>query len=320
MEPVCLVRGSINIDEFFHVPAIVRPGETLSSTAFERRAGGKGANQAVALAQAGAKVVLVGAVGVDGGWLVQDLAARGEPTGRAIIQLTPQGENSIILHRGANYSTSPSPSPNIPYTHLLLQNEIPFSSTLSYLSHAHSTSAVSIFNPSPLPNADQLRQFPWDSLTWLIVNEGEARGLLDALDIAAADGDIGDVLWLLYASPPFAHTHIICTMGARGVAAVLSQSTSASAEADIIYVPAASLDPDSVRDTTGAGDCFTGYFVAGLMELQPGGEVLSRGDVLRVLERCVEAAGLCVQRRGAMESIPSRAEVDERVRKRSGEV
>ncbi|EKM48780.1 uncharacterized protein PHACADRAFT_202411 [Phanerochaete carnosa HHB-10118-sp] len=66
-EPLCLVRGSINIDEFFHVPTMVRPGETLSSTHFERRACGKGANQASAVAKAGGHVKLIGAVGEDGG-------------------------------------------------------------------------------------------------------------------------------------------------------------------------------------------------------------------------------------------------------------
>ncbi|KAJ3520344.1 hypothetical protein NM688_g9177 [Phlebia brevispora] len=88
------------------MPKIVEPGETLSSTEYERRSGGKGANQAVAVARAGGNVTLVGAVGKDGDWIVSNLRLAGvtvtdivtsnkEPTGRAIIQLTPEGENSI---------------------------------------------------------------------------------------------------------------------------------------------------------------------------------------------------------------------------------
>jgi len=77
MEPLCIVRGSINIDEFFHVPNIVNPGQTLSSTKYERRAGGKGANQAVAIAKAGGRVALYGAAGPDGTWMLEDMEREG---------------------------------------------------------------------------------------------------------------------------------------------------------------------------------------------------------------------------------------------------
>ncbi|KAK7680409.1 hypothetical protein QCA50_016649 [Cerrena zonata] len=188
----CLVRGSINIDEFFHVPTIVQPGETLSSTHYERRSGGKGANQAVAVAKAGASVTLIGAIGSDGDWVLNGLKQVGvdvgpvivthdEPTGRAIIQLTPEGENCIILHRGANYATVSSDSvTSTTFSHLLIQNEIPFSSTLAALAHAHQIDATTLFNPSPMPNIQQLRELPWDELDWLIVNQGEVLTLLKA--------------------------------------------------------------------------------------------------------------------------------------------
>ncbi|TFY74550.1 hypothetical protein EWM64_g9461, partial [Hericium alpestre] len=163
----CLVRGSINIDEFFHVKDIVRPGETISSTKFERRGGGKGANQAASVARAGGSVALVGAIGDDGNWHRDALqkvgvsvdavqVVKGEPTGRAIIQLTPAGENCIILHKGANFALSESLAQVQAHltgiTHLLLQNEIPWQATLAYLTQAHAQGATTVFNPSPMPS------------------------------------------------------------------------------------------------------------------------------------------------------------------------
>ncbi|KAK0463203.1 Ribokinase-like protein [Desarmillaria tabescens] len=191
----CLIRGSINIDEFFHVKDIVHPGETISSDNLEKRAGGKGANQAVAVAQAGGQVDLVGAVGSDGIWVKSQLEKAGvdvggvlvteESTGRAVIQLTSKGENSIILYKGANFSSIPPRPMNPRTTHLLLQNEIPFSDTLAQIAAANNPSLSkplsTIFNPSPMPSKAQLLQFPWDKLTWLIVNEGEASDLVDIL-------------------------------------------------------------------------------------------------------------------------------------------
>ena len=98
---VCCTDAALDIDEFFHgmiltlnlkaasdlcwkVKAIVRPGETLSSTRYERRAGGKGANQAVALAQAGSQVTLVGATGLDGDWVIEELHRLGVDTSKVI--------------------------------------------------------------------------------------------------------------------------------------------------------------------------------------------------------------------------------------------
>ncbi|KAF7799845.1 hypothetical protein EIP86_011087, partial [Pleurotus ostreatoroseus] len=292
-----------DIDEFFHVPKMVSPGETLSSTAYTRRGGGKGANQAVAVARAGGAVTLVGAVGRDGTWLVEELRRAGvdvdsvvvdeqEPTGRAIIQLTPEGENSIILHRGANYAshaTFDSPA-SLEYTHLLLQNEIPFASTLAFLSHAHASGAVPLFNPSPLPTDEQLRAFPWASMEggWLLLNEGEAWGVHIALSHTATDPNFKrqadpteqeaspakraeKLLLALHRLPAFsACINLVCTLGPHGAVAVLSTSAESrtqdrTGEPIVLHVSAAQL-AGPVIDTTGAGDCFTGYLVAALME------------------------------------------------------
>lgn len=97
---------TLDIDEFFHLPHIVRPGETISSTGLTKRAGGKGANQAFAVARAGGQVELDGAIGDDGIWVKEMLESAGvgtdklkivkdEVTGRAVIQSAADGENSI---------------------------------------------------------------------------------------------------------------------------------------------------------------------------------------------------------------------------------
>ncbi|KAK4698921.1 hypothetical protein P7C70_g7349, partial [Phenoliferia sp. Uapishka_3] len=213
-----LVRGSINIDEFFNVPqsvpppilqlkqskadlsslrSIVNSGETISSTGYSRRAGGKGANQAVSASKAGGHVDLYGFLGNDGEWLLDELKGYGVglaqthidlnlPTGRALIQLsTATLDNSIILLPGANHSTLPLPfpssTPTLPYTHLLLQNEIPFQSTLDYLSAAKKAGITTIWNPSPMPSKEALNSFPFNDLDWLVVNEGESTELIRAL-------------------------------------------------------------------------------------------------------------------------------------------
>ncbi|KZV66055.1 Ribokinase-like protein [Peniophora sp. CONT] len=345
MSKHCLVRGSINIDEFFHVADVVLPGQTISSTGFERRGGGKGANQAAAVARAGAPVRLVGAVGSDGEWLVNDLKTMGvdtsdiqtvekEPTGRAIIQLTKSGENCIILHKGANYARQDTESEIAGYlsgaSHLLVQNEVPLGVTTSALREAGKVGVPSVYNPSPMPADDELRAFPWDCVSYLLVNEGEASALLRAFSGSSASqgtelkpvmpaGQIGEpnlkvleeakeTLRALIYLPAFSKTTVVCTLGGAGVLAALPSNTSES-----LYLPAVKLE-GTTRDTTGAGDCFTGYFVAGLMALGQKGSLGVR-ELAPLLRLSTQAAGMCVEKRGAMESIPERRDVEERLAK-----
>jgi len=334
--PRCLIPGSINIDEIFRVKKIVRPGETSSSSGLEKRGGGKGANQAIAVARAGAHVDLVGAVGEDGKWLKEFLYASGvdvsgvdviqEPTGRAIIQVADDGENSIILFKGANFASLPVPPARMVHpstTHVLLQNEIPLETTLTYLDYALSPSlprpVTTVFNPSPMLTSSQIRTFPWHKVNWLIVNEGEVSDLCKIFELdpqmSLPDSEMvaGTPLSRLSAYPlllrlskHISDTHIVCTLGAEGVLALVRFAN----DLEPIYLRAASLR-GNIRDTTGAGDCFTGYFVAGLMRLQGG--VLGRDNIVNILHRCVQAAGMCVEGHGAMDSIPLGEDVDTRL-------
>lgn len=217
-------------------------------------------------------------------------------------------------------------------------------STIEYLNTAHSQGITSIMNPSPIPSKDEIAVFPWFKLTWLIVNEGEATTLLDALDptrfvvakttnfpshwpqsLSGAIGTAYEAASRLMVQPVFnSQVNVVCTLGGLGVMALFLASS------DYVYLPAATLE-GPVLDTTGAGDCFAGYFAAGLMELHNAdAEITStvahrapvKADIEKILKQCVqvgfrpvllqdvnlipglEAAGLCVQKPGTIDSIP----------------
>ena len=131
--------GSLNIDKVYQLPHIVRPGETISSTDYNIWCGGKGGNQSIALARAGAAVSHAGCVGNDGVMLTDNLRENGvntdfikisdKPSGHAIIQVDEQGENSIILYPGANCTLTPEQVDSViasaePGAFMLLQNVI----------------------------------------------------------------------------------------------------------------------------------------------------------------------------------------------------
>ena len=155
-----------------------------------------------------------------------------------------------------------------------------------------------------MPDDNQIRSFPWTHLSWLLVNEGEAESLLAAFppDTPASDASLPvPAGWLSHASLVSAYavvrklaahpffsttTNVICTLGAAGVLAFLPSLSQP------IYIPAATLHGD-VRDTTGAGDCFTGYLVAGLMQLQAAtadATALSDDDIINILTRSAQVS------------------------------
>ena len=157
-----------------------------------------------------------------------------------------------------------------------------------------------ILNPSPLPSPSEIREFPWHRVDWLIVNEAEAEGLY----FSTSSGTEGtspsslstrELVVLLSAQPLFKETNIVCTLGADGVLAFVPtfhRPVTVHEAPSFIYVPAARLQGE-VRDSTGAGDCFTGYFVQGLMEFCPDavvGKDIKELDVMRILKRCVHVS------------------------------
>jgi ribokinase len=140
-----------------------------------------------------------------------------------------------------------------------------------------------------MPTPEELKGFPWRYLTWLIVNSGEALDLCKALDLevpnvgastSASVVDMGKSL-LSCLSSHLSTTNVVCTLGADGVLAqFISQRP--------VHLPAAKLQ-GATRDTTGAGDCFTGYMVAGLMHLE--GQTVTAADYIDVLKRAVQVGG-----------------------------
>ncbi|NCO36323.1 MAG: hypothetical protein AUJ92_15285 [Armatimonadetes bacterium CG2_30_59_28] len=283
--------GSLNIDHVYRVACIARPGETITSESYAVSAGGKGANQSVALARAGAEVCHAGLVGTDGVWLIEKLSDVGVdtrfinvaagPTGHAIIQVDKAGQNSIVLLPEVNRSIPREMIHSVVAKFakgdlLLLQNEI---NDIPCLIHAAREQGMMVcLNPAPF--TDEVARYPLDAVDALIFNETEGMALAGA-DTAA------DILPRLAKALPWAE--LMLTLGEGGVTCRVGN--------DEWHVPACPVEP---VDTTAAGDTDIGYSVTGLARGFPLDE--------RMAMAC-RAAALCVTRLGAMDSIPDAAEV-----------
>ncbi|CAO1631495.1 unnamed protein product [Sympodiomycopsis kandeliae] len=346
-QALVLIPSSINIDETFAVPHIVRPGETLSSGGLSSRPGGKGANVSSALGLSGCESWFVGNVGKDAPWPLEELEKRGvnvslagrldgTPTGRAFIQIAEDGENSIVLLKGANFPSADAPSANpssifssLPRapTHIVLQNEIPLATTAAYQSHAHAAGVLTIWNPSPLPTAEELKAWNWSELDVLIVNQGEGLDLIEAFTgkSGSEEEDAIKTLETLSSLPQLSSlSWIVMTRGSKGVAASVLLQGSSAGDRKTFSLPASR--PKSVKDTTGAGDTFAGYLVSSLAkaaeqkaqkdssDIKPREGPQSEDEVKACLTRAKVAAAMAVEIKGAMESIPNSEQVDERLK------
>jgi len=293
--PRVLNFGSLNIDHVYRVPHFVRPKETLSSLAYQRFAGGKGFNQSVALARAGAAVCHAGCIGNDGLWLRDMLIEAGAdvshlqvvegPTGHAIINVTPDGQNSIVLFGGANQAVTPADASRVLASFqagdaLLLQNEI--SATPAIMQAAHARGLSIVFNPAPMDA--RVPDYPLDLVSCLLLNEVEGAQLAGVEEPAA----MLDAL-----RRRFPRTTVILTLGADGVLA--------AEDGPAVRVAAPRVQ---AVDTTAAGDTFTGYYLA---------ERLRGAPFADALRTAATAAAICVTRPGAAASIPARAEVAARL-------
>ncbi len=289
--------GSLNIDRVFRVEHIARPGETIAARSVATFAGGKGANQSVALARAGAHVLHVGCVGDDGRHLVERLAAEGvdtrfvritaELTGQAIIQVDDSGENAIVLSAGANdhvtledvdraLADAPAGS------WLVVQNET--SAVAHAIKAAHARGMRIALNPAPLD--DRAREYPLELVHLLCVNETESAGL-----IGPASAVRNSPQQALAALRERTRGNVLLTMGAAGA---WLDGPDGTWRQDASRVT-------NVIDTTAAGDTFLGYFLAAL--------AAGRGPK-ECLQRACRAAAKCVTRPGAMDAIPFGYEVE----------
>lgn len=300
--------GSLNIDYVYSVDHFIRPGETMSSTGMEIFCGGKGLNQSIALAKAGAKVCHAGAVGKnDGERLTTALAEAGVDgslvrrteglSGHTIIQVDRSGQNCILLYGGANQEISEDQIDETLERFaegdlLLLQNEI---SGLPYLMEQAKRRGMKIYlNPSPV--TEGLLEAPLQLVDCFILNEIEASDICASRmgkNVREAEEDqqpeqLPELLHEL-----FPQAAILLTLGEKGSIYYDGNRR--------VSRPAFSV---KAVDTTAAGDTFTGYFMASEAEGR---------DVEDCLLRATKAAALAVSRKGASASIPTADEVERTV-------
>ena len=280
--------GSINADHFYRLPHLPAPGETLAASAYTRGLGGKGANQSVAAARAGARVAHLGAVGADGAWMLARLEALGVDcqsvvtldvaSGHAMIAVDEAGENAIVLYPGANRE--------IPLDMvadalreagsgdaLILQNET--NAQVEAARFAQEQGLFVTYSAAPFDAAAVEAVLPFVSL--LLLNEVEASQLCAALGVDLSDLPVPAV----------------CVTRGKDGASYYDLRAGTETRAPVF--------PVEPVDTTGAGDTFAGYLVAGLTE------GLSVADALRLASG---AAALKVTRAGTADAIPARAEVE----------
>ena len=284
--------GSLNLDHLYQVGDIVRPGETISANGKTEVCGGKGLNQSVAMARAGAKVWHAGNVGQDdaGDTLLAALAAEGVdtsligrqpvPSGHAIIQINSEGENAIIVFGGANRQVTPEQidavlAPFEPGDLLVLQNEVNCLPEIIRCAHARGMKIA--LNPSPITAA--LEEVPVELCDILFVNEIEA-GALCGVERAS----------LAQLAERFPDAMLVYTMGSRGACVYAGGKTYQQAAYSVKAV-----------DTTGAGDTFSGYYLAALCEGK---------TIPEALRLAAKAAAISVTRPGASASVPQRKEVE----------
>ena len=283
--------GSCNIDYVYAVDHIVNRGETESACGMQVFAGGKGLNQSIAAARAGAEIYHAGCIGEGGEFLEQILKESGvdtsylkrvdEKNGHAIIQVSRAGENSIVIYPGSNAALTPKMIDEVLCDFcagdvLMLQNEV---SNVEYIiDRAYGKGMKIVLNPSPI--SEELLRLDLKKITYLVLNEVEAR----AITGAESEREALDFLAKRYPA-----LRVVLTVGARGCIY--------RDEAGEIFQPSFKV---KVKDTTAAGDTFTGYFVA---------EIMRGADASRALRAAACAAGIAVSRSGAAPSIPTANEV-----------
>jgi len=295
-----VVVGSYNTDLTIKTGRIPRPGETVIGGIFSRGGGGKGANQAVAAARAGAGVSFVGRVGIDAlgkegierltrehidsRYVIQD---PDYPTGVAFIIVDERGENSIVVASGANGRLGP---PDVETALdaiasagvLLVQLESPMDAVQSAIRLARRNGALVILNPAP---AQPLERALLQEVDVLTPNRVEAEMI--AQRMIAGEASLRDAAQVILGDGA---QHVIITLGQKGVYAASRERME--------LLPAYAVQ---TMDSTGAGDVFSGSLAAFLA----GG--MTMGEALRM---AIAASSLSVTRMGTQAAAPLRSEID----------
>lgn len=284
--------GSLNYDHVYAVDHMVSEGETLSSLSMETHLGGKGLNQSIALAKAGAAVYHGGMVGEDGDQLLEASRRFGVHTdfitrhpgrsGHAIIQVTPKGENAILLYQGANGKNSEEKVDQVLSEFgeediLLLQNEINLLGSM--IDKAYEKHMKIVLNPSPLN--ETLLKCDLKKVSLFILNKVEGEQLTGETE----PEKILEKLEILYPA-----SEAVLTLGRQGS---IYAGKGKRYRGRSFSVPAV--------DTTAAGDTYTGYFLA---------SVLQGKSIEESIKTASAASAIAVTRKGAVPSIPERKEVE----------
>ncbi len=289
--------GSCNIDYVYSMDHIVTPGETETTYSLETFPGGKGLNQSIAAARAGANVYHAGNVGNDGEFLrtildensvnVSLLKSIDTTNGHAIIQVGRCGENSIFLYPGSNQMLTKEYIDNVLENFvkddiMLLQNEVNY---VDYIIEKAFEKGMSIvLNPSPFN--EEISKIDFNKLSFIILNEVEARYISGCEESEEC---------LDFFKTNYPNLKIMLTLGVNG--SIYMDSVNK------IYQTAFEVE---AVDTTAAGDTFTGFFVAGIAKAEKMEETLKLASV---------ASAISVSRKGAAPSIPSRKEAVEALKK-----
>lgn len=285
--------GSCNIDYVYDVSHIVTKGETISVSKMEMFPGGKGLNQSIAAARAGAKIYHAGCIGSGGAFLCDTLAESGadisflrktdSQSGHAIIQVDENGENCILVYKGTNGMIEKSFIDEVLQNFasgdlLLIQNEI---NNIEYLiDRAFEKGIKIVFNPSPF--CEELKAIDLNKIYCLVLNEVEIKGFSTLEKPEEA---------LYYLKQKYPYLNIVLTLGEKGC--VFTDGS------EILSHP--SFEALAV-DTTAAGDTFTGYFVSLIAEGK---------DFIEAAKYASAAAALAVSKKGAAPSIPKMNDVEE---------
>lgn len=279
--------GSINADHVYDVPHLPGPGETLAANSVRIGLGGKGANMSVAAARAGSHVAHIGAIGKDGAWARDRLMEYGvdtrhiaevqDQTGHAIINVDGCGENAIVIYPGANREIALNRVRDVlkagkPGDIVVTQNETNGQS--HFLKNGSNMGFRACYAAAPFDVDAVKAVLPFIDL--LILNEVEAQQLTNALGMDPDGLGVEDV---------------IITLGARGSRWIGSSG--------IVETPA--IEVDAV-DTTGAGDTFTGYVLAGLDRGLP---------MAQAIQRATKASAIMVTRMGTADVIPDLKDVED---------
>lgn len=284
--------GSLNVDRVYGVEDFVRAGETILAKSLSFFPGGKGLNQTIALARAGANVYHVGCIGRDGGILKDTLVENQVPLtyvkeldadgGHTALQVSESGQNAIIVYSGTNHMLTENFVDEVmqtvePGDYVLMQNEI---NLVPYIIRkAKEAGAQVALNPSPITK--ELMSYPLEMVDLFIVNEIEGE---------AVTGEKEPQKILTAFREKYPHAKIVLTLGSEG-SCYQDETTFAMQE---IY-------KNTVVDTTGAGDTYCGYLLTCLMEDVP---------VKEALHMATAASSIAVSRQGAAPSIPKREEVE----------